>query len=410
MLSLLRSPRGARRRGGRRRRRTAAASASRTARLVPRATARWRRGDPRDAAEAARAVATRCPTPTPTPRQIDAALGSDPCCATWSPRRPGRRVPGCVDPGEIAIRAVLGQQVSVAAARTQAARLVERCGEPLPRAGRRRHPPVARSRPRSPRWTRRRCRCRAPAAARSWRSPPRWPTGSTRATARRCSRSRASARGPPTTSRCAAATPTSCWRPTSASAAGCARLGGPDDLAAPRRALAPVALLRRPTPLEPGMRLHDDGQPDRRADAARRRRRADRRAGWARRSPSRAGCATTRRSPSRSRQLSEYFAGERTEFDLELAPRGTEFQQRVWNLLREIPYGETTTYGALALRARQPAQRPRRRPRQRPQPAADRRPVPPRDRRRRLARRLRRRPRRASARCWRLKESQAALW
>ncbi len=45
---------------------------------------------------------------------------------------PGRRVPGCVDAGEIAIRAVLGQQVSVAAARTQAARLVERCGERLP--------------------------------------------------------------------------------------------------------------------------------------------------------------------------------------------------------------------------------------------------------------------------------------
>ena len=47
-------------------------------------------------------------------------------------------------------------------------------------------------------------------------------------------------------------------------------------------------------------------------------------------------------------QLSEYFAGERTEFELELAPAGTGFQQRVWALLRGIPYGETTTYGALA--------------------------------------------------------------
>lgn len=47
-------------------------------------------------------------------------------------------------------------------------------------------------------------------------------------------------------------------------------------------------------------------------------------------------------------QLEEYFAGERTEFELELAPRGTPFQQRVWALLREIPFGETTTYGALA--------------------------------------------------------------
>lgn len=47
-------------------------------------------------------------------------------------------------------------------------------------------------------------------------------------------------------------------------------------------------------------------------------------------------------------QFEAYFAGERTEFDLRLAPRGTPFQQRVWSLLREIPFGETTTYGALA--------------------------------------------------------------
>lgn len=50
------------------------------------------------------------------------------------------------------------------------------------------------------------------------------------------------------------------------------------------------------------------------------------------------------------RQLAEYFAGDRTEFDLPLAPRGDDFQQRVWALLREIPYGETRTYGDLARR------------------------------------------------------------
>ena len=49
------------------------------------------------------------------------------------------------------------------------------------------------------------------------------------------------------------------------------------------------------------------------------------------------------------RQLAEYFAGERTEFELELRPQGTAFQRAVWALLLEIPYGETTTYGALAL-------------------------------------------------------------
>jgi len=47
-------------------------------------------------------------------------------------------------------------------------------------------------------------------------------------------------------------------------------------------------------------------------------------------------------------QLEQYFAGERTDFELSLAPRGTPFQQRVWDLLLEIPFGETTTYGALA--------------------------------------------------------------
>ena len=53
-------------------------------------------------------------------------------------------------------------------------------------------------------------------------------------------------------------------------------------------------------------------------------------------------------------QLGEYFAGERTDFALELAPHGTEFQQSVWAMLREIPYGETTTYGALAGRLGNP--------------------------------------------------------
>lgn len=50
------------------------------------------------------------------------------------------------------------------------------------------------------------------------------------------------------------------------------------------------------------------------------------------------------------RQLAEYFAGLRTDFELELAPRGTPFQLRVWEELRTIPYGSTMSYGALARR------------------------------------------------------------
>lgn len=54
------------------------------------------------------------------------------------------------------------------------------------------------------------------------------------------------------------------------------------------------------------------------------------------------------------RQVEEFFAGRRTAFDLPLAPEGTEFQQRVWAALREIPYGETVGYGELADRIGRP--------------------------------------------------------
>lgn len=49
-----------------------------------------------------------------------------------------------------------------------------------------------------------------------------------------------------------------------------------------------------------------------------------------------------------ARQLGEYWTGERTAFDLPLDPVGTAFQQRVWQALRAIPYGETRTYGWIA--------------------------------------------------------------
>ncbi|MBY8889038.1 methylated-DNA--[protein]-cysteine S-methyltransferase [Streptomyces sp. PTM05] len=54
-------------------------------------------------------------------------------------------------------------------------------------------------------------------------------------------------------------------------------------------------------------------------------------------------------------QLQEYFAGHRDTFDLPLMLRGTAFQQRVWAALREIPYGETWTYGELAHHIGQPS-------------------------------------------------------
>ncbi|SEG60147.1 methylated-DNA-[protein]-cysteine S-methyltransferase [Nonomuraea solani] len=57
------------------------------------------------------------------------------------------------------------------------------------------------------------------------------------------------------------------------------------------------------------------------------------------------------------RQLGEYFAGERTSFDLPVAARGTAFQERVWAAMATIPYGTTTSYGTLAARVGAPADR-----------------------------------------------------
>lgn len=54
------------------------------------------------------------------------------------------------------------------------------------------------------------------------------------------------------------------------------------------------------------------------------------------------------------RQLDDYFAGARTAFDLPLALEGTPFQTTVWSALRDIPYGETISYGELARRVGRP--------------------------------------------------------
>lgn len=47
-------------------------------------------------------------------------------------------------------------------------------------------------------------------------------------------------------------------------------------------------------------------------------------------------------------QLAEYFAAERTRFELDLRPAGTDFQRRVWAAIADIPYGQTATYGQIA--------------------------------------------------------------
>ncbi|HKN56798.1 MAG TPA: methylated-DNA--[protein]-cysteine S-methyltransferase [Amycolatopsis sp.] len=56
-------------------------------------------------------------------------------------------------------------------------------------------------------------------------------------------------------------------------------------------------------------------------------------------------------------QLREYFAGERTRFDIDFTEGGTEFQRRVWQAVDEIPFGSTTTYGSIADRLGLPRER-----------------------------------------------------
>ena len=82
------------------------------------------------------------------------------------------------------------------------------------------------------------------------------------------------------------------------------------------------------------------------------------------------------------RQLAAYFAGRRSTFDLPLAPRGSDFRNRVWRALRAIPYGQTRTYGEIAATI---SSAPRRGRRVRCQPHRDHHPLSPGGGRERLA-------------------------
>jgi methylated-DNA-[protein]-cysteine S-methyltransferase len=73
------------------------------------------------------------------------------------------------------------------------------------------------------------------------------------------------------------------------------------------------------------------------------------------RMPTELGVRSDREFAEVRSQLTEYFAGERADFDLPLAPVGTPFQQRVWQRLRQIPLGQTSSYGELAAEIGQPA-------------------------------------------------------
>jgi methylated-DNA-[protein]-cysteine S-methyltransferase len=69
---------------------------------------------------------------------------------------------------------------------------------------------------------------------------------------------------------------------------------------------------------------------------------------WYKPDPAAFGPRTETGFEAATSQLAEYFAGQRTSFDLPLEARGDPFKIRVWDLIRAIPYGQTVTYGDLA--------------------------------------------------------------
>jgi methylated-DNA-[protein]-cysteine S-methyltransferase len=76
---------------------------------------------------------------------------------------------------------------------------------------------------------------------------------------------------------------------------------------------------------------------------------------WTRPDPATFGERSEHRLEQVEEQLAEYFAGERTSFDLPTSVTGNAFQRQVWDLIKRIPYGQTTTYGELARELGDPA-------------------------------------------------------
>ena len=106
-----------------------------------------------------------------------------------------------------------------------------------------------------------------------------------------------------------------------------------------------------------------------------------------------------------TRQLDRYFRRKLKRFDLPLAARGTDFQKRVWAMMRDIPYGETATYGGMAMALGSGPRADRHGLRAQPHP--DHRALPPRAGQRRQGRRLSRAAAacRPSGSCWPWKAS-----
>ncbi len=310
------------------------------------------------------------------PDAIAATFAGDRLLAARVRRNPGLRVPGAFDGFELAVRAVLGQQVSVRGATTIAARLAERLGEPLATGDRlaRGFPDAARlaaARARGGRGDRHADRAR-PRGGRAGAGRGRAAGGArARARPRRGDRRRARrAPGGPRDravdravrrdARAALARRVSGRRSRRAQGAraGSTRTDHRGRRRAPRRVLAAVARVRRPAPVEQSrggtmstvtvtVTIDSPIGPLR----------LDARGGaltglWLPEGDDPRPDAVPRPDDELLRlaaaQLGEYFAGTRTSFDVPLAPAGTAFQRLVWDALLLIPHGATWSYGQLA--------------------------------------------------------------
>ena len=312
------------------------------------------------------------------PEAVVDALSADPDLAPLVTKAPGQRIPRTVDEAELAVRVVLGQQVSVAAARTHAARLVARHGRPVPDAGgglTHVFPAVEdlatldpgdlafpKGAPARPDGAHRRPGRRHRRPGRGRRLGP-GPAAARRAPGHRAVDFRSDRHAGPRRSGCLPR-----HRP------GRAQRRGPPRAAEQRRRarraqrpLAPVALVRCAAPLgrarPPDQPLATQGAPMtvtitcRTIDspvgpltlAGRGPTLTNLRMVDQSHEPSRAGWEPDGTAfPDAVEQLDAYFASERTDFALELDLVGTEFQRRVWAALCTIPYGETRSYGEIA--------------------------------------------------------------
>ena len=246
------------------------------------------------------------------PAAVDAHLSLDPALAPLVAAHPGRRIPRGVDGAETAVKIVLGQQVSTAAARTHGARLVAAVGTPVDTGV----PGLTHLFPEPS------AVAEAPDEALAF---PRSRRPAVRPGARR-RRPRRPRRGVAPLALVRHPAPVGAHAPRRQHRPGPARVSGdPMKHSVLGSPIGPLTVVEHDGSL---VGVYMEGHTPFPAYDL--------------------GPLVDDALPAASAQLTEYFDGRRQAFDLPLAPVGTAFQRSVWDLIAAIPFGETRTYGELA--------------------------------------------------------------